>query len=274
MPSSVLREYRSSRFLKPSEIPQQDFIRLDKLAYDCLPGDFISMEFSPVAPLGSFSTISNLSQNLAISTVRHSEVVSDPTPLMALEAAVRRKEVLEKEPKSPRKVKLSTSHRILRGQAFENDKFTAHFRVFALVTAGRDEGRYGFEIASLEEHIRYYLDLCGRLGILNGAEVSLSDFTGKIDPRLLEGILERLRDTQGDVKYAIDKRRTQARTYYKPLAFRIRFRDDKGRQWDLVDGGFTDWTQVFLNNRKERLLTSAIGSELLMKVFPGVIVRL
>jgi len=28
-----------------------------------------------------------------------------------------------------------------------------------------------------------------------------------------------------------------------------------------VDGGFTDWTQQLLSNRKERLLISGMGSE-------------
>jgi len=29
----------------------------------------------------------------------------------------------------------------------------------------------------------------------------------------------------------------------------------------LVDGGFTTWTQQLLSNRKERLMTSGLGSE-------------
>jgi hypothetical protein len=53
--------------------------------------------------------------------------------------------------------------------------------------------------------------------------------------------------------------------------FRIRFRDADSRTWDLVDGGFTDWTQLLLTSRKERFLSSAIGSELLLRVFPGIL---
>ncbi len=48
--------------------------------------------------------------------------------------------------------------------------------------------------------------------------------------------------------------RTEARHYYAHLAFRIRFWDPEGRIWDLVDGGFTNWTQWLLNSRKERSL--------------------
>ena len=35
----------------------------------------------------------------------------------------------------------------------------------------------------------------------------------------------------------------------------------------LADGGFVDWTQTFLADRKERLMTSAIGTELLCRMF-------
>jgi|GEM_PF-4488011 len=35
----------------------------------------------------------------------------------------------------------------------------------------------------------------------------------------------------------------------------------------LVDGGFTDWTQKLLSNRKERLLISGLGSERLLTCF-------
>jgi ribosomal protein S18 acetylase RimI-like enzyme len=38
-------------------------------------------------------------------------------------------------------------------------------------------------------------------------------------------------------------------------------RDQAGRDYFRVDGGFTDWTQQFLSNRKERLLISGLGSE-------------
>jgi hypothetical protein len=69
----------------------------------------------------------------------------------------------------------------------------------------------------------------------------------------------------------LDNNRTEARNYYAPLAFRIRFHDSQGQGWDVVDGGFTNWTQKFLNNKKERLLISAIGTELLFRVFPQVL---
>jgi hypothetical protein len=35
----------------------------------------------------------------------------------------------------------------------------------------------------------------------------------------------------------------------------------------LIDGGFTDWTQQLMSNRKERLMTSGLGSERLCACF-------
>jgi hypothetical protein len=35
----------------------------------------------------------------------------------------------------------------------------------------------------------------------------------------------------------------------------------------VIDGGFTAWTQALLSDRKERLLASAFGSELVAKLY-------
>lgn len=35
---------------------------------------------------------------------------------------------------------------------------------------------------------------------------------------------------------------------------------------DIADGGFTDWTQQLLNNKKERLLISGFGLSLLYQL--------
>ena len=270
-PSKVLNDYRDSRFYSPSEIPQDVFNRFDLLAYSLLSGDWHSLDLSPVTPLGTCTSISNLSQNRMLSTIRNSEVVADPTNTMALKAALMRKECLDSNVKSAQTIKCCSSHRLLRAQSFEEEKFSAHFRVFALVSAGRDTGNFTLEMVQLEEHIRFYLSLCSKLNIITEAEVHVSDFTGKFSTSLLEEMFARLGESFNEVGFLLDPDRVEARNYYTPLAFRIRFMDQEGRTWDLVDGGFTNWTQLLLNSRKERFLSSAIGSELLFRVFPGVL---
>jgi hypothetical protein len=39
-----------------------------------------------------------------------------------------------------------------------------------------------------------------------------------------------------------------------------------GQQIHIGDGGFVDWSQKMLNNKKERMLISAIGLERLLQV--------
>ena len=269
-PSKVLNEYRDNRFYSPSEIPQEMLNRFDLFAYSLLSGDWHSVDLSPVTPLGTCTSISNLSQNRMLSTIRHSEVVADSTNTLALQAALMRKVCLDDNAKSAQTIKSCSSHRLLRAQSFEEKKFSAHFRVFALVSAGRDTGNMAFETGQLEEHIRFYLTLCTKLNIIREAEVHVSDFSGNFSTSLLEEMFEKLGESFKEARFLLTPGRTEARNYYAPLAFRIRFRDQEDRTWDLVDGGFTNWTQLLLNSRKERFLSSAIGSELLFRVFPGI----
>ncbi len=43
--------------------------------------------------------------------------------------------------------------------------------------------------------------------------------------------------------------------------------DPSGQRYPLGDGGFTRWTQELAGNRKEWLLVSGAGSELIAKRF-------
>jgi hypothetical protein len=267
----VLAEFRDSRFYKPSEFSQSVFNRFDLLARGLLPDHWHSLELSSVTPLGTCTSISKLSQNRMLSTIRNAEVVADSTSTLALVAALKRKENLDGDAKSTQTIHCCTSHRLLRAQLFGEEKFSAHFRVFSLVSAGRDTGNFEFEMDHLEEHIRFYLDLCTNLNILEVTEVHVSDFSGTFKTHLIEERFERLKTRFREARFMLVPERSEARNYYAPLAFRIRFRDEQGSTWDIVDGGFSDWTQLLLNNRKERFLSSAIGSELLLRVFPGIL---
>ena len=270
-PSRVLREYRDNRFYRASEFSQAVYNRFDLLACSLLPENFHSLDLSPVTPMGTCTSMSNLSQNRMLSTIRNSEVLSDPTNTMALQAALLRKDYLDSDARSTQTINCCSSHRILRAQSFNEDKFSAHFRVFSLVSAGRDTGNFTFETEQLEKHIGFYLALIDQLNIQNSAEVQVSDFTGTFSTSLIEDMFARLSGKFREARFILENNRTEARNYYAPLAFRIRFSGPGGGTWDIVDGGFTNWTQLLLNSRKERLLSSAIGSELLIRVFPQIV---
>jgi hypothetical protein len=59
----------------------------------------------------------------------------------------------------------------------------------------------------------------------------------------------------------IDVERTRALDYYSGACLRISLETAAGDELELVDGGFPDWTQLLLGNRKERLLISGLGLE-------------
>jgi hypothetical protein len=64
---------------------------------------------------------------------------------------------------------------------------------------------------------------------------------------------------------AIDGERTRALDYYAGACLRVAVDGPLVDELELVDGGFTTWTQQPLGNRKERLLISGIGLERLAR---------
>lgn len=55
--------------------------------------------------------------------------------------------------------------------------------------------------------------------------------------------------------------------YYHSLRFNVFATNRQGEEFFLIDGGLTDWTQKLLNNRKERFMTSAMGTERFLVCF-------
>ena len=234
--ADVLRRYRDDRFVRPSSADAAGLRAVEDTALELLPEGFEALALSPVAPFGTVAAVAGLSQNLTVSTVRGSEVVSDSTNVLALECAARRRA-------GASVVRLCAFHRMLRAQAYEDAGSAAHFALLGLCTAGRAEGSLGFEAAALAEHIGFHVRLLEALGIPTDVRVTPLDES-------FRPLLEQLPGTR------IDDERTSARTYYRGASFGI---DAAGQ--NLVDGGFTDWTQRLLSDRKERLLVSGVGTE-------------
>ena len=65
----------------------------------------------------------------------------------------------------------------------------------------------------------------------------------------------------------VDFEQREGHGYYHGLRFKLYGTNQTGQEFDLSDGGFTDWTQKLLSNRKERFLISGFGSELICKAF-------
>ncbi|CAG0932716.1 hypothetical protein TFLX_02709 [Thermoflexales bacterium] len=269
LPAAILSNYESNRFVRPSAVSATQFLKWEQIALSQLPQEFETLVLSPVCPLGTNSVVASIDQNWAVATVRNTEVVSDSTNVLALECAVRRRQLLRSNPRSTEPVHLATSHRLLRAQHFQGPQLLSHFSAFALCSAGRDQGRSQFELSTLGTHIRFYLRaLRAFLGPAVPLQVAVSDFQQPARDDVLETqLLSSLRSEFENVECLIDDQRTRGRGYYLDFCFMIHASASSGQRLNLVDGGSINWTQQYLGSAKERLITSGLGSERLCQEF-------
>jgi RimJ/RimL family protein N-acetyltransferase len=260
-PATILAEHSRSRFTRPSQGSPKAFASLERLAYENLPPDFEALELSPVCPLATCSGIASVGQDWSVATIRNTEVVSDPTNVLALECALRRRS-------SAAAVHLATTHRVLRPQKFAGPRMVSHFRLFTLASAGRDEGNRDFEIRELSRHASFYVRLLrafcdARLPI----RVAVTDFSSPDQSVQLEKqMLGPLRASLS-VECCLDPNRPSGRGYYRDLCMKISAQTPRGEWIELGDGGSVDWTQRLLSNSKERLVTTGISSERVCTLF-------
>jgi hypothetical protein len=207
--------------------------------------------------------MAGLTQDWALSTVRNTEVLSDSTNVLALEAASRRRALKHAEPRSTTPVHLAASHRLLRTRRYGDPRLSAHFRVFSLCSAGRDEGAVAFEAECLRLHIEFYLSAV-RAHL--GPAVSLRALITVLDSSTstaaaAESLVARLQRDMPDVDAALHPERSAGRQYYRTLCFWIYASHHSGEAVQLVDGGCVDWTQRLLSDAKERLVVSGVGTD-------------
>ncbi|MBX2871184.1 MAG: hypothetical protein KTR30_03765 [Saprospiraceae bacterium] len=268
-PAQVLEQYQSSRFVHPVRgVPKAQFQIFEEWAMQQLPTEFESLLLSPLTPLATCSSVATVHQNKVLGAHRNLEVVADATNVLALEASLRRKLLLAKKPKNPQQVHLATSHRHVRAQALAMEGFTAHFQIQCMISAGRDEGNWRFEEKTLYRHLTYYLRLLsdGPFQVSQEQlEVALTVLSDAFQPTL-ERLQEKVQQEFPSVKIRLAPERTTGRNYYKVCCFYIYTHLENGQAIPFCDGGFTDWTQQFLGNRKERLLSSGFGSELWLRL--------
>src|SRR5262249_48596215 len=108
-PVELRTQWRQDRFVQPCAIDQRMLNEIDSHLLAAAVR-FEAIELAPLAPLGVCSGVAPASQNKVVSTARGTEVVSDPTNVLALECASR----LIKQPEQA--VRLTTCHRCTRAQ--------------------------------------------------------------------------------------------------------------------------------------------------------------
>jgi hypothetical protein len=256
-PTDVRQQWERDRFVCPAYVDQRTSNEFDGHLLAAAAA-FEALEFSPLAPLGTCSAIGLTSQNRIVSTVRGTEVVSDPTNLLALECAQRLRQV-------PTQIlKLTTSHRCVRAQPFPKQPgYAAHFRLFSLATAGHERKDQGLLVEALSEHIRTHWSALDRLEqhgyhfAARTIKILASPARESLGRRIAAGLT-------GTSPVVFE---TLSHDYYDGLRFMIGARCPSGEDIPLVDGGAFDWLSKLTSNHKLIFVASALGSQLAAHLF-------
>jgi hypothetical protein len=272
-PAKVLEAFERNRFVGPGLVDASVMSSFDTAWFAVLRElGYAALELSPLSPLGTVAAVTNLDQNKVLTAIRNCEVVADSTNVLALEAAARRRRMLRLDPRSREEVRLCASHRLVRGQHFDRPGMLPHFRLMALTTAGRDGGSFRFEARALTEQVDAHLLLLERAAaaglVIHEPVVSLTDLSaGSRMAALRQEVVDPLARKHPGVTFGFDDSREAGRRYYREACFFIHATASDGESLLLSDGGFTDWTAQLLNNGKERLLISGMGTERLISRF-------
>ncbi|MGF7059659.1 hypothetical protein [Brassicibacter mesophilus] len=254
-PSDILSKYDTNRFVKPANLNLVKVKKVEILMLEMAEAlGFSSVLLSPASPLGSCSVIAKVDQNNVISATRGLELISDSTNMLAIHIANGIKNKTIDNTNST--VHLSTTCRVTRGQMFKDNAFVPHFGLFTLVSSGKDVGSYGFEKDAISKHLEFYVSYFGyKLG--HKLKVSLNTRNGYTDNTgFVDRIYNHLYKLYPSIDFIVNKEETD-NNYYQGINYKINLNGI-----EIVDGGFVDWTQNLLSNKKERLLISGTGIDL------------
>jgi hypothetical protein len=222
--------------------------------------DFEALELSPLAPLASCSSVALTSQNRIVSTARGTEVVSDPTNVLALECARR----LREAPVAV--IKLTTSHRCVRAQAIsKRPGFTAHFRMFCLASAAHERKDHGFTTEALIEHIRTHIAALDRLE-QHGYRFPDRTLRLLCTPERSH-LAKRIADAIPEIPATVAPLEHR---YYDGLRFMLDAGTPDGNAVPLIDGGAFDWLRKLTDNQRMVYVASGMGSQLAAVLFRRV----
>lgn len=84
---------------------------------------------------------------------------------------------------------------------------------------------------------------------------------------LEEDIMIPLQKEFPNIQFCFDFTRKAGMGYYKHLCFRMFAKASSGLRIQIADGGAVDWLAKFLQNKKEGMVISGIGAELVQSVF-------
>lgn len=260
-PTAMPGAFGANRFCKPSDI--------DPAAFHAFEHELLTLAkvhgiegilLSPAAPLGSCSVFGCVNQNNVVSSLRGTEMLSDPTNMLAIILADRLKNGADnREP-----LHTCATARVVRAQAFPDlPGFHAHFGLFCMVSAGRASASYGCERELLIKHLVYYRELLlnrfgGTLTVCLRKRGGYRDGDG-----FWNSMVTLVRKELPDVALTFDTEH-EDNLYYRGINFKM-YLEKNGETTEIGDGGFVDWMQQMTGSKKERYLISAIGLDRLIR---------
>ncbi len=255
-PSSLLKKYEGNKLVKPLKI---DVLELKEEELNCykisVNNGFTPIELSPVTQLGACSVVATVDQKKVLTALRNTEIQADPTNAIVLHyASLKKKGELKNET-----CNYSNISRMIRTQAFSNPNFNPHFSSLCLVSFGKDTGSFSFEKAALYDHVFTLNKICKEVYKLE--QVYFEILCKDRSSLLVMDLLSHIREKPDDIEISIADVDDKSNYYY---GFRLKLKARlNGVVHEIGDGGLLNWSQQLLNNKKERMLTSSIGVQLL-----------
>lgn len=267
--TDLLKQYELNRFVHPAET---DYVHLLEKSIQTLKlfssHGFTPLQLSPLSPLGSCSVVAPVGQDKVVTALRNCEVLSDATNAIALHISLLKKKKLQVLQQHSEHLKFSNVQRHVRSQPFSSKGFSPHFTIGCLVSSGTDSGSFAFEKKAIAEHFNAMADVLNSVFGFKKIYYRLQKRAGYPDTdRLIVVVAEHLRSLEMDIRV---EEKGQSNNYYKGIQFKAVI-VVSNNEIEITDGGFVDWTQQLLCNKKERMCISGFGLELLNKFEEGLI---
>jgi len=261
-PVDILRAFPKNRFSVPSEIDPVAFHKLEAELLSLAQNENIkAVLLSPAAPFASSSAFGFVDQNNVVSAARGTEILSDPTNMLAIIIA---EQIKNKKADNANPLHYCATARVLRAQPFPAAKgYYAHFGLFCIVSSGKDSGSYTCEKSLFIKHLSYYKKIFVEKYDA-GLSVVLSKRRGYDGGGFFDSMAELVKNELPGVpvSFGLDLE-NEDNNYYKGINFKI-FMEKGANQIEIGDGGFVDWIQKMTNNKKERCLISGVSLDRLL----------
>jgi hypothetical protein len=254
-PADTLAQYERDRFCAPAAVDQRTSVEVDAHLLAAAAA-FEAIELSPVTPLATCSSVAPTHQNRVLSALRSTEVVADPTNVLALECARRLRTAA-----GP--IHLATTQRVIRTQPFPKlPGYAAHFRIFVLASGGIETKDHAFTADTFERHIRTMLAALDRLerhGYTFGAR--RVDILATPQRAALADRIATALGATAPSGTAIQRHLLDHPYYSGGMRYMIWVTPPDGGELPLIDGGCFDWLAKLTSNRRAVYVASGAGAQ-------------